>query len=79
VTILGLQFGAMISGAAVIEVIYARPGLGSYLVSAIQAKDIPAVQGTVLFIAVVYLVINICVDVTYGVLDPRIRERWSRA
>ena len=47
VTILGLQFGAMISGAAVIEVIYARPGLGSYLVSAIQTKDIPAVQGTV--------------------------------
>jgi peptide/nickel transport system permease protein len=79
VTILGLQFGAMISGAAVIEVIYARPGLGSYLVSAIQAKDIPAVQGTVLFIAVVYLVINICVDITYGVLDPRIREGWGRA
>ena len=79
VTILGLQFGAMISGAAVIEVIYARPGLGSYLVSAIQAKDIPAVQGTVLFIALVYLVINLCVDVTYGVLDPRIRERWGRA
>jgi peptide/nickel transport system permease protein len=79
VTILGLQFGAMISGAAVIEVIYARPGLGSYLVSAIQAKDIPAVQGTVLFIAVIYLVINICVDIAYGILDPRIREGWGRA
>jgi peptide/nickel transport system permease protein len=49
----------MISGAAVIELIYARPGLGSYLVSAIQAQDIPAVQGTVLFIALVYLVINL--------------------
>jgi len=67
----------MISGAAVIEVIYARPGLGSYLVSAIQAKDIPRSRDSAL-IAVVYLVINIFVDITYGV-RPRIREGWGRA
>ena len=79
VTIIGLQFGAMISGAAVIEVIYARPGLGSYLVSSIQAKDIPAVQGTALFIALIYLLINFSVDIVYGILDPRIREGWARA
>jgi len=73
VTILGLQFGNMLSGAVAIEVIFGRRGIGSYLVSAIQAKDIPAVQGIMLFIAVIYIVINLVVDVTYGLLDPRIR------
>ena len=73
VTILGLQFGNMLSGAVAIEVIFGRRGIGSYLVSAIQAKDIPAVQGIMLFIAVIYIVINLIVDVTYGLLDPRIR------
>jgi ABC-type dipeptide/oligopeptide/nickel transport system permease component len=73
VTILGLQFGNLLSGAVAIEVIFGRRGIGSYLVSAIQAKDIPAVQGIMLFIAVIYIVINLVVDVTYGLLDPRIR------
>ena len=77
VTILGLQFGNVLSGAVVVEVIFGRPGIGSYLVQAIQAKDIPAVQSVVLFIAVIYIVINLVVDVAYGVLDPRIRLSWS--
>jgi ABC-type dipeptide/oligopeptide/nickel transport system permease component len=77
VTILGLQFGNVLSGAVVVEVIFGRPGIGSYLVQAIQAKDIPAVQSVVLFIAVIYLVINLLVDVAYGVLDPRIRLSWT--
>lgn len=77
VTILGLQFGNVLSGAVVVEVIFGRPGIGSYLVQAIQAKDIPAVQSVVLFIAVIYLVINLLVDVAYGVLDPRIRLAWT--
>ncbi|HEY1365912.1 MAG TPA: ABC transporter permease [Gaiellaceae bacterium] len=76
VTILGIEFGAMVSGAVVIEVVFGRPGLGSYLVTAIQDKDIPAVQGTVLVISVLYLVINLCVDLTYGLLDPRVRASW---
>jgi peptide/nickel transport system permease protein len=79
ITILGLQFGNMLSGAVVIEVVFARAGIGSYLVSSIQAKDIPAVQGIVLLIAVAYLVINLVVDLVYGALDPRIRLAWSRA
>lgn len=73
VTILGLQFGNLLSGAVAIEVIFGRRGIGSYLVSAIQAKDIPAVQGMMLFIAVLYIIINLVVDVSYGLLDPRIR------
>jgi ABC-type dipeptide/oligopeptide/nickel transport system permease component len=78
ITILGLQFGNMLSGAVVIEVIFGRNGIGSYLVEAIKAKDIPAVQGTVLFIAALYLLINLVVDVAYGLLDPRIRLSWAR-
>jgi ABC-type dipeptide/oligopeptide/nickel transport system permease component len=77
VTILGLQFGNVLSGAVVVEVIFGRPGIGSYLVQAIQAKDIPAVQSVVLFIAVIYIVINLFVDVAYGLLDPRIRLSWT--
>jgi ABC-type dipeptide/oligopeptide/nickel transport system permease component len=79
VTILGLQFGNVLSGAVVVEVIFGRPGIGSYLVSAIQAKDIPVVQSVVLFIAVLYILINLVVDVLYGLLDPRIRMSWVRA
>jgi peptide/nickel transport system permease protein len=77
VTILGLQFGNVLSGAVVVEVIFGRPGIGSYLVLAIQAKDIPAVQSVVLFIAVIYILINLVVDLAYGVLDPRIRLSWT--
>jgi ABC-type dipeptide/oligopeptide/nickel transport system permease component len=73
VTILGLQFGNLLSGAVAIEVIFGRRGIGSYLVSAIQAKDIPAVQGIMLFIALIYILINLLVDISYALLDPRIR------
>jgi peptide/nickel transport system permease protein len=73
VTVLGLQFGNLLVGAVVIEVIFGRTGIGSYLVSSITAKDIPAVQGIVLVTALAYVLINLLVDVLYGVLDPRIR------
>lgn len=79
VTILGLQFGNVLSGAVVVEVIFGRPGIGSYLVQAIQAKDIPVVQSVVLFIAVIYILINLVVDLAYGALDPRIRLSWVRS
>ena len=79
VTILGLQFGNVLSGAVVVEVIFGRSGIGSYLVQAIQAKDIPAVQCVVLFIAVLYILINLVVDLAYGILDPRIRLSWVRS
>jgi peptide/nickel transport system permease protein len=78
VTIIGLQFGYLLAGAVAIEVIFGRPGLGAFLVSRIQEKDIPSIQGVVLFVAVVYLVVNLLVDVAHGLLDPRIRRSWSR-
>ena len=79
VTILGLQFGNLVAGAVVIEVIFGRNGVGSYLVQAITAKDIPAVQGVVLFVAVLYIVVNLLVELIYGFLDPRIRRGWAAA
>lgn len=78
VTIVGIEFGTMISGAVVIEVIFGRPGLGSYLIEAIRDKDIPAVQGSVLLISLLYLIINLLVDLSYGYLDPRTRLSWAQ-
>jgi peptide/nickel transport system permease protein len=78
VTIVGLQFGYLLAGAVAIEVIFGRPGLGAFLVARIQEKDVPSIQGVVLFVAVVYLVANLLVDVAHGLLDPRIRRSWSR-
>jgi ABC-type dipeptide/oligopeptide/nickel transport system permease component len=73
VTIVGLQFGALLGGAVIIETVFARQGLGRLAVEAILAKDFPVVQGVVLVSAVLYVLINLVVDVAYGVLDPRIR------
>ena len=78
VTVIGLQIGNLFAGAVAIEIIFGRPGLGQYLVSSIQQKEIPAIQGVVLFVAVVYIGVNLLVDVTHGVLDPRVRRGWSR-
>lgn len=72
VTIAGLQFGDLLAGAVVIEVVFARPGLGSLAVKAIENKDFPVVQGTVLVVATAYVVTNLLTDVVYAVLDPRI-------
>jgi ABC-type dipeptide/oligopeptide/nickel transport system permease component len=71
-TILGLQFGAMLSGAVVTETVFSRPGLGRLVVSAILWKDYPLVQGIVLFMATTYVLVNLIVDICYAWLDPRI-------
>jgi peptide/nickel transport system permease protein len=73
VTIAGLQFGNLLAGAVVIETVFARQGLGRMLLAGILAKDYPMVQGVVLFIALVYVLVNLGVDLAYGMLDPRIR------
>jgi len=73
VTILGLQFGQLLAGAVVIETVFGRPGIGRLIVGAILEKDFPVVQGIILFVAVVYVVVNLGVDLLYAVLDPRIR------
>ena len=72
-TIFGLQFGNLLAGTVIVETVFSRPGLGRLIVGGILAKDFPLVQGTVLFVATVYVLINVIVDVTYAVADPRIR------
>jgi ABC-type dipeptide/oligopeptide/nickel transport system permease component len=72
ITIVGLQFGGMLSGAVVTETVFSRPGLGTLAVNGILWKDYPLVQGTVLFIAVSYVLVNLAVDLVYAWLDPRI-------
>ena len=73
VTIFGIQFGHVLAGTVIIEAVFARPGLGLMLVNAIVAKDFPLVQGTIMFVAGAYIVVNIIVEVIYTYLDPRIR------
>lgn len=72
VTVAGLQFGYLLGGSVLTETVFARPGLGSMLVESIIARDIPMVQGTILFLAVVFVLVNLLVDLLYVKLDPRI-------
>jgi peptide/nickel transport system permease protein len=73
VTVVGLQLGALLSGAVLTETVFGRVGVGRYVVTAITARDYPVVQGTVLVVALFVVVINLVVDVSYAALDPRIR------
>lgn len=73
-TIVGLQLGNLISGAVVIENIFALPGIGSLLVASIHAREVLMVQGIIAVIAVGYVTINLAVDLCYGMLDPRVRR-----
>jgi peptide/nickel transport system permease protein len=73
VTIIGLQFGAVLTGTIITETIFAWPGIGRLLIQAINFRDYPLVQGCILFISVTYVTMNLLTDLTYGFLDPRIR------
>jgi peptide/nickel transport system permease protein len=73
VTVLGLQFGAVLTGAVITETIFAWPGVGRLLIQSISFRDYPLVQGCILLIAVTYVTMNVLTDVVYGLLDPRIR------
>ena len=73
ITMLGLQLGALLGGAVVTETIFSRPGVGRLAVDAILSRDFPLVQGTVLFTAVAYVLVNHLVDVSYAAIDPRVR------
>jgi ABC-type dipeptide/oligopeptide/nickel transport system permease component len=73
VTIVGLQFGSVLTGTIITETIFAWPGVGRLLIQAISFRDYPLVQGCILFIAVTYVAMNLMVDLLYGWLDPRIR------
>ena len=72
ITIVGIQLGNLISGAVIVESIFALPGLGSLLVASIHAREILMVQGIIALMAIAYVAINLIVDLLYGVLDPRI-------
>ncbi len=75
ITIIGLQVGTLLSGAVIVETVFSRQGVGRLLVTGIQNKDLPLVQGTIMFVATAYVLINILIDVLYGYVDPRIRFR----
>lgn len=74
VTIVGLQFGRLLGGTVVIETVFGRQGVGRVAIQALQTRDMPTIQGTVLFLALVYVGVNLLVDLSYAVLDPRIRH-----
>jgi len=73
VTIIGLQAGLLLSGAILTETVFAIPGMGTWLAGAIESRDYPVLQGGVLFVAVVFVIVNLLVDISYALLDPRIR------
>src|SRR5687768_11408045 len=73
VTLVGLQFGAVLTGAVITETIFAWPGIGRLLIQSIGFRDYPLVQGCILLIALTYVAVNLATDMLYGVLDPRIR------
>ncbi|MBX3141128.1 MAG: ABC transporter permease [Trueperaceae bacterium] len=73
VTIVGLNLGRLIGGTVIIESLFVRPGIGRVMVDAMVARDYPQIQGTVAFFALLVVMINLLVDVSYGLLDPRIR------
>ena len=73
ITIIGLQFGALLGGVIIIEIIFSWPGIGQLLIPAIMRRDYPLVQGCILFIAVVYIFVNFIIDMLYVYIDPRVR------
>jgi len=73
VTVVGVQFGYLLGGSVVVEQIFGLPGLGFMLLNAIYQRDYPVVQGAVVFVALFFILVNLVVDLVYGVLDPRIR------
>ncbi len=72
-TLLGIQFALLIGGAVVTETVFARPGIGRLLVQAVLEKDFPVVQGVVVLTTAAYVLINLAIDVAYGIIDPRVQ------
>jgi peptide/nickel transport system permease protein len=74
ITVLGLEIGGLVTGAVITETVFAWPGIGRLAVSAVSTRDYPIVQAAVLFIAIVFILVNFLVDCSYAFLDPRLRE-----
>ena len=75
ITMLGLSLGSLLGGTAVVEVIFSYPGMGSLAVAGITAYDYPLIQGYVLWISLIYMLVNLAVDISYNYVDPRMRGR----
>ncbi|MBZ2195008.1 ABC transporter permease [Occultella gossypii] len=78
VTVVGLQLGGLVAGSVIVETVFTRQGIGQMLVQAIGGQDYPVVQGVVLVIAVIYIVVNIAVDISYSFIDPRVRTALGK-
>ncbi|MUT67532.1 ABC transporter permease [Paenibacillus sp. NEAU-GSW1] len=74
VTMIGMIVGELLAGAVVIETVFSRQGIGRIIADAIMAKDLPVVQGVVFFSAIVYIAVNLLVDISYSAIDPRVRR-----
>ena len=72
ITVIGLDFGAYLTGSILTETIFSWPGLGRYVVNAISRRDLPAIQGAVLFLSTVFVVVNLITDLAYAKADPRV-------
>ncbi len=78
ITVVGLQFGYLLGGSALTETIFSWPGLGRLMVESIKSKDMPMVLGSAIFLAVMYSVINLLVDILYAFVDPRIKSQYKK-
>lgn len=77
VTVAGLQVGALLEGAILTEAVFSWPGIGRFMIDAIHAKDFPVVQGSVVFVAFIFVFVNLLVDVLYAYIDPRIKAQYK--
>jgi ABC-type dipeptide/oligopeptide/nickel transport system permease component len=75
ITVLGLDFGSYLTGSILTETIFSWPGLGRYVVNAIARRDLPAIQGSVLFLSAVFVTVNLLTDLAYAKADPRVSYR----
>lgn len=78
VTVIGLQFGLLLGGSVMTESIFSWPGLGRYVLEAINMKDTPVVMGSVIVMSVLFSMVNFCVDILYAYIDPRIKSQYKR-
>ena len=74
ITLLGISFGSLLGGTSIVEIVFSYPGLGNLAVQSVSARDYPLIQGIVLWVAMIYMAVNLAVDLTYDLVDPRIRE-----
>lgn len=75
ITVIGLQFGNLLGGAMLTEIVFSIPGVGRLMVEAIKQRDFPVVQGSVLFIAVCFSLVNLVVDILYAFVDPKVNKQ----